>query len=166
MRNYPWGGGYSYVNLYSLLKAQIPIQDRPIVASIRYSSPGWLDILMNPDVAIQIAKSLAVLMASAVAAVETYRRIYKTLLEINKLRRESELRRFEITAAQLSAIVEASEAIARHLGFKGLKELNERTGSPEVSLKVLLSHYRRMMTLHGFVISDNAKFPRKGKDDT
>ena len=166
LQNYPWGGGYSYVNLYNLLKTQVPPRDRPIVTSIRYSSPGWLDILVNPDVAIQVATSLGILMGTAVAAAKTYRKAYQTLLEINELRRKGELRKTEVTAARLRATVEASEAIANHLGFDSLKELNERTGSPEVSLRVLLAHYRRMETLHEFVNTGKAQLPEEGKKDT
>ena len=165
LQKYPWGGGYSYVNLYNILRTQVPIRDRPIIASIHYSSPGWLDILLNPAIAIQIATSLGLLMASVAGAAEVHKKIYKTLSQINELRRKEALRKHEITAAQLHAIVNASEAIARHLGFNSLKELNERTGNPEISLRVLLAHYRRMKTLHEFSNTRKAKFPKTRKDD-
>lgn len=47
---YPWRGGYSYVNIYTVFQNQIPIQDRPEIKSISYASPGWLDIFLNADV--------------------------------------------------------------------------------------------------------------------
>jgi hypothetical protein len=37
--------------------------------------------------------------------------------------------------------------MAKFLGFKNLKELHSQTGNPEVTLKLLLAHYRRMSTL-------------------
>src|SRR5205807_4246480 len=41
-RSYPWHGGYSYVNIYTVLQNQVPLLDRPKVKSISYASPGWL----------------------------------------------------------------------------------------------------------------------------
>lgn len=96
---------------------------------------------------------------------ELYKRIYKTLHEINELRRKEKLRKHEATTAQLQAIVNASEEIAKHLGFNSLRELNERTGNPEISLKVLLAHYRRMKTLLEFSNARKTEFPTVRKDD-
>src|SRR4051812_8995089 len=35
--NYPWRGGYSYVNIYSVLQHQVPMRDRPRLKAISYS---------------------------------------------------------------------------------------------------------------------------------
>ncbi len=165
LQTYPWGGGYSYVNIYKVLQTQVPVRDRPTIASIHYGSPGWLDILLNTDVAIQVAKSVGILLGTAVAAAESYKKIYKTLSEINSLRRKRELEKTEVTQAQLKSIVKTSELIAKYVGFGSLKELHDRTGSAEIRLRVLLAHYRRLKILLEFVQKHKATLPEKRKED-
>src|SRR6267142_1463537 len=55
LRGYPWRGGYSYINIYTVLRTQIAWRDKPRLREVRYASPGWLDLALNPDVAIQVA---------------------------------------------------------------------------------------------------------------
>src|SRR4051794_32245808 len=43
---YPWIGGYSALNFYYGLYYLIPAEDRPRVASLRYSSPGHIDLFL------------------------------------------------------------------------------------------------------------------------
>ena len=72
LTNYPWKGGYSYVNIYTVLQNQVPPEEHPKIYSIQKSSPGWLDLILNVDVAIQVAKSVGVLLGAAAAATRTY----------------------------------------------------------------------------------------------
>jgi hypothetical protein len=48
---------------------------------------------------------------------------------------------------QLKSMNAICTELAKNLGFKSLKELHEHTGDPEVSLKLLMAHYRRMSVL-------------------
>jgi hypothetical protein len=155
LENYPWRGGYSYVNIYTVLQNQIPRRDRPRIKSISKSSPGWLDLFLNVDVAIQVAKSVAVLAGSAATATYAYKNIQKYLGDININRRKHQLQEMQITQAEAKVYNPMCLEMAKYLGFKNLKELQERTGSPEVTLKLLLAHYRR--------ISKIVEYGEKGK---
>ena len=49
----------------------------------------------------------------------------------------------------------ARNQLAKNLGFKSLKELHESAVDPEVSMKLLMAHYRRMSVL--------VEYEQKGK---
>jgi hypothetical protein len=63
---------------------------------------------------------------------------------------------------QHRTMISMCEDMAKFLGFKNIKELHERTGNPEVSLKLLAAHYRRISILVGFVKDGKAQFPEHG----
>ena len=80
---YPWRGGYSYVNIYTVLRHQVPRRHQPSITSISYGSPGWLDILLNPDVALQVAKSVGILSGSTVMAAKAYAYCMKHIRQVS-----------------------------------------------------------------------------------
>lgn len=158
---YPWRGGYSYVNIYTVLQNQVPRRDRPVVKAISYASPGWLDIFLNPEVAIQVAKSVGILATSSVAAAKAYASAMKYISQVSADRRRAELDELRLTRAQHQTFMAMCEDLAKFLGFKSVKELHERTGNPEVSLKLLAAHYRRTEQLLDFVKEGKATLPDK-----
>ncbi|MBK1736159.1 hypothetical protein CKO15_12930 [Halorhodospira abdelmalekii] len=166
LEGYPWRGGYSYVNIYTVLHHQIPVPHRPQIAAIQYASPGWIDILLNPDVALQVAKSVGILLGAGVAAVEAIKRIDKARLEMAYQRRKKRGEFAALSAAEAKALNEMSEEVAKHLGFGGLASLNERTKNPEVTLKLLLAHYRRLRVLGEYVESGKIALPEKLRDES
>lgn len=158
---YPWRGGYSYVNVYTVLQNQVPVADRPQIKSISYASPGWLDIVLNVDVAIQVAKSVGILAGSAVSAATAYAKVMKTLASVSVERKKAELQEMTLTQAQHKTFMGMCDDMATFLGFKNIKELHQKTGSPEVSLKLLAAHYRRINDLVEFVKEGKASLPEK-----
>lgn len=159
--NYPWQGGYSYTNIYRVLNNLIPEEDRPQIMEIKYASPGWIELLINPDVALKLAASVATLIGSGAAAMEAYKRIDRARLEIAKKRRQHGVEMAKLSAQEAKYFNEMSEEIAKHIGFTSLQKLNERTKNPEVTLKVLLAHQRRMNKLAEFSVSGKANLPEK-----
>jgi hypothetical protein len=147
LREYPWRGGYSYVNIYTVFKHQVPISDRPRIKSIQKSSPGWIDLLLNVDVAHKVAAAVTTLSGAAVAAVAAYKKCYSLILNLNAERRSEQAQRLVKSAAEMKAVNAMCVELAKHLGFKSLKELHEHTGDPEISMKLLLAHYRRMSVM-------------------
>ena len=156
---YPWKGGYSYVNIYIVFHHQVPPRHRPTIKAISYASPGWLDIVLNPDVALQVAKSVGILAGSAVAAAKAYATVMKYLTQVSVERKRAQLAEMRLTQAQHKTLMSMCQDIAKFLGFKSVKELHERTGSPEISLKLLAAHYRRTDQLVEFVKEGKASLP-------
>jgi hypothetical protein len=159
LENYPWRGGYSYTNIYTVLHNQVLPADQPKIASIKYASPGWMDILLNPQVAMKIAASVGTLIGLGVTAVEAYKRIDKARLEIAGNRKKAQMEFAAFSANETKFLNEMSEEIAKNLGFKSLQSLHIRTKSPEVTLKVLMAHHRRISKLAEFVKSGKVQLP-------
>ena len=159
LAGYPWRGGYSYVNIYTVLRHQVPRRHRPSITSISYGSPGWLDILLNPDVAFQVATSVGILSGSAVAATKAYAACMKYISQVSVDRKRAELETMRLTREQHRTFMYMCEDLAKSIGFESVKELHERTGNPEVSLKLLAAHYRRTDQLVDFVKAGKARLP-------
>ena len=162
LREYPWRGGYSYVNIYSVFRNQIPTIDRPKISSIQKASPGWLDLLLNVNVAYQVAAAVSTLSAAAVAAAAAYKKAYQLMLSVNAARRRSGVERLSATAAELRAFNSVCSELAKGLGFKNLAELHAHTGDPEVSMKLLMAHQRRMSVLVEYEIRGKATLTLPG----
>lgn len=159
--NYPWQGGYSYTNIYRVLNNLIPKEDSPKIAEIKYASPGWIDLLMNPDVALKVAQSLGILIGAGVAAVEAFKRIDKARLEMARNRKRNQMELVKYSADEAKYLNQMSEELAKNLGFSNLEKLNARTKNPEVTLKLLLAHHRRMNKMAEYVASGKASLPTK-----
>jgi len=156
---YPWKGGYSYVNIYSVLLRQVPVRARPRIKSFHKASPGWIDLLLNLDAAKEVAVSVAALSAAAVAATTAYKKAYTLILSLKTEREKARLQQLQLRTQQTKAIRASCEELAKALGFKSLAELHKRTADPEVTLKLLAAHYRRMKTLVDFESKDKAFLP-------
>lgn len=100
-----------------MLHHQIPVYDRPKIRSIQYSSPGWLDLFLNVDVAIQVAKSVGILLGAAKCAAFTYKSIYKTLDSIKVEREKSKLQKLKLTQEKTKVVMSLCDDIAKFLGF-------------------------------------------------
>ena len=158
-QNYPWKGGYSYVNFYSVLLTRIPAKARPRVKSFHKASPGWIDLALNLDAAIQLAKSVAVIAGSGTAAIAAYSKAWKLLANLRAEREKARLREVQLTREQIRALRGSCDELAKAMGFKSLTDLHRRTGDPEVSLKLLNAHYRRMRTLLEYQAKSKAVLP-------
>lgn len=165
LQGYPWRGGYSYVNIYTVLQHQVPADERPQISSIQYASPGWLDLLLNPDVALQVAKSVGILLGAVVSAAATYQKINKILTSVNKVRSEARNQQLKLSRAEAAELSALTKLLANDLGFESLEKLTERTGDPEVSTRLLMAHYRRMKQLGNFVVAGKAGFPNRLRGD-
>lgn len=156
---YPWKGGYSYVNFYSVLWRQVPVRARPRLTSIHKASPGWIDLALNLDAAVSVAKSLAIIAGSIAAAAAAYKKAWTLLHSLRTEREKAKTQQLQLRQAQVKAIRGTCNELAKAIGFKSLADLHKRTNDPEVSLKLLAAHYRRMRTLLEFQQKDKAQLP-------
>lgn len=161
LRGYPSRGGYSYLNIYSVLRTQISWRDRPRVREIKYASPGWLDLALNHDVALQVAKAVSALAGSAVVAAKSYAVATKALTGVKTAREKAKLANMKLTAEQDATLMKLCESHAKFLGFQSVKALNKQTGSPEVTLRLLLAHQRRLRELGKYIEEGKVRLPLK-----
>jgi hypothetical protein len=155
---FPWNGGWSAVDFYENLYRLIPREDRPHVKSIRYSSPGVLELTLVLLIA-QNAKTLISNIAHSIREMnKTYQAIYKGLQDRKLLRIKVKREKLKLAAEELRFVEESNKRLARLMEFQHLQALIELSGSPFIALKILLSLYRRVRDLADYEIKEKLKF--------
>lgn len=160
---FPWQGGYSAVNFYNKLKYTTPRNKRPQIVSIKYSSPGWIDVALI----LSVASSLGILVKSLASAIKDMNIVYndiqsglskRKLLRIDVRSKQIDLEKKELEHESYieNSLIRMSDLL--DLDMKDIDQLNERTGSPLKTLKILLSLYRRLRKLASFQNSNKIKF--------
>lgn len=157
--NYPWAGGYSYVNFYQILRTRVPLKSRPKLRSIHKASPGWIELALNLDVAVEVAKSVALISGSAAAAAAAYKKAWQLLLNLRTDKEKAKTEQLRQKKKQIQEVRETCDELARCIGFASLTDLHNRTKDPEISLKMLSAHYRRMRTLHEYDLKGKVRLP-------
>lgn len=159
LENYPRAGGYSIVNIYTVLQNQVSPQFRPVIKEIRYASPGWIDIFLHLHPAVKAAAAVAGMAASCAGTIKSYASIQKTLYEIRARRQKARIESIQLTRQEAQELHGLNQDLAQSIGFSSLDELEARTGSVEVAAKLLSAQYRRLKTLAKFVASGKAALP-------
>jgi hypothetical protein len=65
----------------------------------------------------------------------------------------------KLTAEQDATLMKLCESHAKFLGFQSVKALNKQTGSPEVTLRLLLAHQRRLRELGEYIEKGKIRLP-------
>lgn len=156
-RAYPWRGGYSAVSFFNELRWATPKRQQPSITSIQYASPGWLEILLNLPIAFHIGGVVTSVAGSLGICNKVYHQIHSDLQKRKLLRIEVERKKISLSREELRLIKEGSAAMADILRLEAIETLDDRTKDPLVSLKILLSVYRRVRLL--------AEYQRRGKAD-
>lgn len=155
---FPWQGGYSAVNFYNQLKRITPKRERPEIASISYASPGWIEIALILSVALNVEKIVKSVCASIQVMNKTYSDIMRGMQERKLLRIEVEKSELELKKAELEYVEGAAREMAAILGIRNIDVVNDRTGHPYRTLKILLSLYRRVRILANYQSKKKADF--------
>lgn len=158
--SYPWQGGFSAVNFYRMAYGQVPPSLKPDVKSVRYESPGWLDVHLLLGAAIDVGKAVGALATATLIAAEAYNKIYKGLQDRKLLRIKIDSKELRLARDTLAFIEDSSQTISDIVEFENLPKLNMLTGHPLASLKILMSYYRRDRKLVKFEEEGKAHFPR------
>ncbi|MGC2775391.1 MAG: hypothetical protein WA418_07090 [Bradyrhizobium sp.] len=154
-RAFPWQGGYSAVNFYNQLKYATPIGARPEVSSIQYASPGAITLSLILEQAELLAAIVGAVAGSITVCNTLYNKIMNDLQHRKLLRIKVERETIALGREELDLIREYNQEMAAILQIGTPDALDARTGRPLVSLKILLSVYRRVRTL--------AEYKNKGK---
>ena len=144
---HPWYGGYSAVNFYNELKYITPPAKRPRIISIKYSSPGWIELQLIMDVVEKIAVLVTKVALSITAVAGAYNTIIKGLQDRDLFRLKKKTALQKLKQSELEYIDQCVKTLANALDLRNIPELNKRTGHPYITLKILLSLYRRVKTL-------------------
>ena len=147
LQYYPWRGGYSAVNFYEALRHRVPKEDRPAIQSIRYESPGWIELGLVVAVALNIKYIIKALTTGAKEINSTYHEIYKGMQDRKLTDLDIKRKEIELSRDQRQFARESAEELAQQMHFGGMEQLAELTDNEVVALKILLSIYRRSRDL-------------------
>lgn len=154
---FPWKGGYSAVNFYNQLKYAVPPAKRPKVAAIQYASPGFIELLLLVGVAGALSRVVRSVASTIREANAAYNEVMSDLQKRKLLRLDVRKKEIDLEKDELALIELYADRMASLLGFPGHAAITGRTGHPYITLKILLSYYRRVRKL--------AEFRLKGKAD-
>jgi hypothetical protein len=158
LRDYPWKGGYSIVNIYTVLQNQVPTEYRPKINSIKYASPGWIELILHVDSVVHVAAAVAAIAGSAVAVTKAYAAIQRILHDIRNENDRAALGKFLLLKEQATALRGLCDELSKLIGFNKFHELVKRTdGDLEVAAKLLCAQFRRLKNI--------AEYTKKGQVD-
>lgn len=157
-QGFPWQGGYSAVNFYNNLKWATPKPERPEVVSLKYASPGWIELFLQLPLAVQIASSAASIATSLGICNRVYHNIYRDLQDRKLLRIEVERQKRKLDLEEIEFLHRSFDKMASLMGLPNVHEIHRRTENPLVSLKILLSMYRRFRDIADFQVKGKVRF--------
>jgi hypothetical protein len=156
---FSWQGGYSAVNFYNQLKYATPIRARPEIQSIEYASPGAITLTLILEQAQLLAAIVGTVAGSITVCNALYNKIMNDLQRRKLLRIKVERENVALERDELALISEYNREMATMLQIGTPDALDARTGRPLVSLKILLSVYRRVRTLADYRNKGKAMLP-------
>lgn len=106
--SYPWRGGFSAVNFFRSVYAQLPPRYRPEVLEITYASPGYIELL-GYSLAISLVVRTVTVNATRILAV--YKDVQDQIVkrELNKLDAQQRRAQARFVEAAYNRLAEAIE---------------------------------------------------------
>lgn len=155
---FPWQGGYSSVNFFNQLKYAVPASERPNIVSIYYGSPGALVLSLCTPVALMLSGVVRSVAKTIDQCNTVYGNIYRGMQERKLLRLRTEVNIQKLEREKLKFIKQSVRQLEKILEIRA-GQIDERTGHPYISLKILLAVYRRTKELAGYERRGTASFP-------
>ena len=165
LTGYPWRGGYSYVNLYTVLKNQVAPPHRPRIVSIQYASPGWIELSLALAAVVKVSAAISGVLATGAGAVSTYKHLQSVFSDIAHRRARARVRSLELSVQQVQLVHALSDELSKTMGFENFQELVSRTGSVEVAGKIIAAQYRRVEKMAEFAQQGKAFLPYSNEQD-
>lgn len=155
-----WTGGISAVNIFTGIKSIIPTIHRPQVTSIKYNSPGHIELNLLPH----ISKSIEIVM-QRVLLERRFNRIESFYNGTYKYLKENNLSSFDEKGINLNNLItpDVKDKLLRRvniftelLGWSDYQyRFHSLNAHPLQQLRTILAYYRRLRTLREYVVQDN-----------
>ncbi|WP_152047056.1 hypothetical protein [Aureimonas psammosilenae] len=153
------GGGYGTVNFYSYLRRNSPGEATLKVKSIKYNSPGWIEIIADAPTIAKVAASVSSVAASIGVCHQVYMRIRKGVFEIRKRQREDRKELFDLRREEIKFLKEGAKQLDSIMKIGGLEKAEASTKDPEATVQIYLGLYRRVEQLVDYKKSGKAELP-------
>ena len=157
LARYPWNGGASVVSFYSDLRNTQGRKLKPDVAQIQYASPGFLDLILVPEIAKSVAGAVAAICPSLLLINKTYNDIYKGMRDRKLNEIDVARANLQLAAEQRAFLKDCAQDLGVRLGIQNVDQIVEASGNELRGLKVILSIYRRLRVLARYQNEGKAK---------
>lgn len=159
LERYPFEGGYSIVNFYRLMQQRTTVKHRPLVAQIRYASPGWMDLILDLPTALEVAKQVAAYMGGGVLVAKSVRALQKLVYEIYDEARKRGTSKIAIARNYAEELNRLSDEVAQSFGYESYSALLAVSRDPLEGAQLLLAHERRLKQLVEYVDQGKVALP-------
>lgn len=159
LEKYPFEGGYSVVNFYQLMQRRTIAKHRPLVAQIRYASPGWMDLILDLPTALDVAKQVAAYVGGGVLVAKAVRALQKLVYEIYDEARKRGVAKIVMARNYSEELNRLSDEVARSFGYSNYSALLDVARDPLEGAQLLLAHERRLKQLVEFVGKGKVALP-------
>ena len=146
-RRFPWRGGWSSVHFYNSLRNATPEIHRPRINSLRFESPGIIEIGGALAAITSLATIVYVVSRSAREIEQTYHQFHTHAQERKLLRIEVRKAEIDLKRDELDFAKDATRQLATLLEFEDVKTLEATTENSIASMKIMFSLYRRVRKL-------------------
>ena len=148
-RKFPWVGGWSVVDFYEDLRLSVPHNRRPRIVSLKYESPGHIELATTPAVAAAVGKTVKHVSQSLTHANAVYNRIYNEAKRRKLLSRDVKHRELALAEGQMRFAEAGFRELANVMVIEERQRaaIEQLTANSLVRLKILLSAYRRIRDL-------------------
>ncbi|HZV06036.1 MAG TPA: hypothetical protein VE999_13240 [Gemmataceae bacterium] len=154
---YPWRGGFSTINFISDLHVMIPANDDVAIRRMKYASPGFIETLVNTDIAMTVRKIVEQIndATKGPPVRETFNAVSNNLKK-NKWSGKASAD-IKLTAGDKDTLKGYLSELCAAINFQGKEAYIIGLGSDDrlAAVKILLAYYRRMFWI--------AEYLRTGK---
>jgi hypothetical protein len=157
-KGFPWQGGYSAVSFFNQLKFATKRRSRPAIIAIQKASPGYFDLGVWISTALSVAWLVKKIASTIDTANTTYNNVYKGMQERKLLKLRVQRETLKFNEEEIEFINDSCQKMAKLLGFSSPVALNKLTGNPYLTVKILLSAFRRARTLADYENKGKAHF--------
>ncbi|RMA60817.1 hypothetical protein C8C96_1840 [Acidovorax sp. 100] len=156
-RRYPWRGGFSAVNFFDDLYKLIPANDRTEIKSIKYASPGDIQLRMDGDVATLIRSFVDDLNSPESVAQDAYKEARAFLRVKGWLGKAKD--DLDLLAQDETRLMDFVQRLSVAFGLGGhVQDIVAFSNSdPLGAVKILLAYFRRLSNLADYSATGKAQ---------
>jgi hypothetical protein len=159
---HPMRGGSSYVNFYGDLKGLLGFDERLAMGSIVKQSPGFVDLEGKSEILDKITGAFENYGNNFEELKKRYDHLHSYMSKAKLLKMEPE--KFDKTSPVAKYIKEHGQIFAGYLGIE-YDTIDRLTGHNALAtVKILLSHWRRLDRYHLFFAEGRVQFSKEGEE--
>ena len=134
-----WSREYVNETFPHFLLSRIPYEQQARIVSIKYSSPGWIEMAAAVSTLSALAMCVRAWLTTTDRAIETLQKIIQFLRQCGRIGRSGKISLDEKTAVAISDAEKLYKEVAPVLGFspKDATRILELTGNPISALRLM-----------------------------